>query len=68
MEDNKAPQVPAHVPLMTLERFAELSGLDQGVIYGHVRKGYLPAVKLGKYRLINVALLQAQCLAQEDWS
>ncbi|MGQ0333105.1 DNA-binding protein [Halomonas elongata] len=68
MEDNASPQVPAHVPLMTLERFAELSGLEQGVVYGHVRRGYLPAVKMGKYRLINIALLQAQCLSQEDWA
>ncbi|MBD3896590.1 DNA-binding protein [Halomonas sp. ML-15] len=68
MEENKAPQVPANVPLMTLERFSELSGLDEGVIYGHIRRGYLPSIKMGKYRLINVALLQAQCLSNEDWS
>lgn len=68
MEENKAPQVPALVPLMTLERFAQLSGLEEGVIYGHIRRGYLPSVKLGKYRLINVAMLQAQCLQGEDWS
>ncbi|TFH87145.1 DNA-binding protein [Billgrantia azerbaijanica] len=53
---------------MTLERFATLTGLDESVVYGHVRRGYLPAVKMGKYRLINVALLQTQCLQQEDWA
>lgn len=39
MEENKAPQVQANVPLMTLERFSELSGLEEGVIYGHIRRG-----------------------------
>ncbi|MGM0784631.1 MAG: helix-turn-helix domain-containing protein [Pseudomonadota bacterium] len=68
MEDTQAPQVPANVPLMTIERFAELSGLDQGVVYGHIRSGYLPAVKVGRYRMVNIALLQAQCLLQEDWA
>ncbi len=68
MEENKAPQVPAHVPLMTIERFAQLSGLEEGVIYGQIRRGYLPSLKVGKYRLINIALLQTQCLQAEDWS
>lgn len=68
MEDTQAPQVPATVPLMTIERFSELTGLDQGVIYGQIRNGHLPAVKIGRYRMVNIALLQAQCLTQEDWA
>ncbi|MFC3282850.1 DNA-binding protein [Litchfieldella rifensis] len=68
MEENQAPQVPATVPTMTIERFSQLSGLDEGVIYGHVRRGYLPTIKVGRYRLINVALLNAQCLQAEDWA
>ncbi|MBB3191395.1 helix-turn-helix domain-containing protein [Halomonas cerina] len=53
---------------MTIERFAELSGLEQGVVYGHIRNGHLPAVKVGKYRMFNIALLQRQCLHQGDWA
>ncbi|QJQ96268.1 MULTISPECIES: DNA-binding protein [Halomonadaceae] len=68
METSNAPQVPATVPTMTIERFSQLSGLDEGVIYGHIRRGYLPTIKIGRYRLINVALLNAQCLQAEDWS
>ena len=68
MEETQAPQVPAHVPLMTLERFSELSGLTVDTLYGHVRRGYLPTVKMGRYRLINLALLQTQCLQAEDWA
>ena len=68
MEQDNAPQVPPLVPTMTIERFALLSGLDEGVVIGHIRRGYLPSVKLGKYRMINIALLQAQCLQAEDWA
>lgn len=68
MEENQAPQVPAHVPLMTQERFAELSGLTVDTVYGHIRRGYIPAVKVGKYRMINLALLHTQCLQSEDWA
>ncbi|MGP5309618.1 DNA-binding protein [Vreelandella alkaliphila] len=68
METSNAPQVPATVPTMTIERFSQLSGLDEGVIQGHIRRGYLPTIKVGRYRMINVALLNAQCLSAEEWS
>lgn len=68
METSNAPQVPATVPAMTIERFSQLSGLDEGVIQGHIRRGYLPTIKIGRYRMINVALLNAQCLNAEEWS
>lgn len=68
METSIAPQVPATVPTMTIERFSQLSGLDEGVIQGHIRRGYLPTIKVGRYRMINVALLNAQCLNAEEWS
>ncbi len=68
METSNAPQVPATVPTMTIERFSQLSGLDEGVLQGHIRRGYLPTIKVGRYRMINVALLNAQCLSAEEWS
>ncbi|MBL1268134.1 DNA-binding protein [Halomonas sp. AOP13-D3-9] len=68
METSNAPQVPATVPTMTIERFSQLSGLDEGVLQGHIRRGYLPTIKVGRYRMINVALLNAQCLNAEEWS
>lgn len=68
MEEPQAPQVPANVPVMTQERFAELTGLTVDTVYGHVRRGYLPSLKMGKYRLINIALFQVQCLQSEDWA
>lgn len=68
METSNAPQVPATVPTMTIERFSQLSGLDEGVLQGHIRRGYLPTIKVGRYRMINVALLNAQCLTAEEWA
>ncbi|GAB3342342.1 MULTISPECIES: DNA-binding protein [Chromohalobacter] len=68
MEETKAPQIPPFVPVMTIERFAQMSGLEEGVIQGHIRRGYLPTIKLGRYRVINLSLLQMQCLEEGDWS
>ncbi|MCS2609653.1 DNA-binding protein [Halomonas dongshanensis] len=66
MEPSTTPLIPVTVPTMTIERFSELSGLDEGVIQGHIRRGYLPTVKMGRYRMINVALLTARCLSTEE--
>lgn len=55
------------VPVMTKERFAELVGVEVGVVRGMLDRGYLPAVKLGRHRLVNVALLQKQCLESGDF-
>lgn len=52
--------------LETVEAFADRNGLDEGVVRGWIYKGNLPTVKVGKRRLINVALLR-QSLLEEDW-
>jgi hypothetical protein len=53
-------------PMCTKERFAELTGLEVGVVRGLIEKGHLPSVKVGKYRLINMALLSDELL-KEVW-
>lgn len=58
------------VPVMTKERFAELVGVEVGVVRGMLDRGYLPAMKIGRHRLVNVAALCRECLAEEagtDW-
>lgn len=60
-----APTPNAVSPLVTRERFAEMCGLPVGVVVGWCNKGLVPCVSIGKYSLINVALLQNRCLAQE---
>lgn len=52
-------------PVVSRERFAEMTGLPVGVIIGFVNKGYLPTVHIGKYSLINVELLRKRCLDLE---
>ena len=46
--------------LMTLEKFAEAVGLPPGVVLGHLNRGMLPTVTLGRRRLINVIALQRE--------
>jgi hypothetical protein len=55
----------ASSPLVTRERFAEMVGLPLGVITGWCNKGLVPCVSVGKYSLINVALLGSRCVAKE---
>lgn len=54
-----------HLPLMTREKFAQLLGVPSGVVIGWCDRGYLPMLKIGKYSLVNLALLQKQCLDRE---
>lgn len=68
METSNAPQVPATVPVMTIERFAELTGLTPDTIRGQLQQGNLPIAKVGRRRLVNVALLTAECMNGEDWA
>jgi len=54
------------VPVMTKERFAELVGVEVGVVRGMLDRSYLPSIKIGRHRFINVAALQARCLAENS--
>lgn len=57
------PFLPVFFPVMTKEKFAEHSGLAEGVIQGMIEKGHLPSIKIGRYRLVNVARLAKDCAA-----
>lgn len=52
-------------PVVSRERFAELTGLPIGVIIGFANRGYLPTISIGKYSLINLELLRKRCLDLE---
>lgn len=49
------------VPVMTQERFADLVGIDLGVLQNWVNRGYLPTIKIGRHRLINLVVLAREC-------
>jgi hypothetical protein len=52
-------------PLISRERFADLTGLPLGVVVGFINKGYLPTYSIGKYSLVNIELLRKRCLETE---
>lgn len=54
-------------PVMTQERFAQLSGLTEGQVRGQIEKGHLPSLKVGRVRLVNVAALSQDALNKESW-
>jgi hypothetical protein len=60
--DVKLVQSP-QVPVMHPDKFAELIGLSSGVVGGWIDQGYVPTVKIGKYRLINIAAMAFDCRA-----
>ncbi|PXX98717.1 DNA-binding protein [Halomonas sp. LBP4] len=53
---------------MTIERFAELTGLPPDTVRGQLQQGNLPLIKVGRRRLVNVAMLTAECMNAEDWA
>ena len=54
------------VPVMAADRFAELVGVSSEVVRGWIDKGYLPTMKIGRYRLVNLAALQREALQGGD--
>lgn len=54
--------VVSPVPVMAADRFAELVGVSSEVVRGWIDKGYLPTMKIGRYRLVNLAALQREAL------
>ncbi|EPC02368.1 hypothetical protein L861_15135 [Litchfieldella anticariensis FP35 = DSM 16096] len=51
---------------MTIERFSELTGLSPDTIRGQLQQGNLPLYKVGRRRMVNVALLTTECLNGEE--
>lgn len=49
-------------PVWTQEKYVEKTGLVEGVVRGHVDKKLVPTIKIGRHRMINMALLTKQCL------
>lgn len=48
-----------YIPLMTVSEFASCVGVSEGVVTGWVKRDYIPTVKMGRHRLVNVALLNS---------
>lgn len=52
------------LPVMSRKRFAELIGVTEDTVGGWINRRYLPVIKIGKYSLVNVALLYQRALQQ----
>ncbi|NOR71640.1 MAG: hypothetical protein GQ532_18460 [Methylomarinum sp.] len=49
-----------NVPVIHQDKFAAAVGLSSGVIGGWVDNGYIPTLKIGKYRMINLVQFTKQ--------
>ncbi|WP_293932753.1 hypothetical protein [Iodobacter sp.] len=52
-------------PLVTRQRFSELCGVTLDTVNKWVDRGYLPVVAMGRWSLVNIALINARCLEKE---
>lgn len=57
----KHPEFP---PLMAWAHFADWVRVEHGVFQAWMDRGYIPTVKVGKHRLVNVVLLVDQLREQ----
>ena len=46
--------VAVTIPEMTMEQYAQAVGVSKHTVEKWVERGYLPSLKLGKYRMVNV--------------
>lgn len=61
---SKVAQLPP-VPVMHRESFAAAVGVSVDVVTGWINRGYIPTFEVGKYRLVNLALLNKLALDKE---
>ena len=64
--DNATNLAAIPVPIMTRELFSTFTGLTSDTIRGMIENGHIPSVKVGRHRMINIALLTDEML-QEAW-
>jgi hypothetical protein len=58
---------PLNLPVISRLRFAEMIGVSEGVVQGWIAKGYIPTYTVGKYTLVNLALLNRMALDRAPW-
>ncbi|MDT4826214.1 hypothetical protein FQZ97_595190 [compost metagenome] len=69
VEELKPEQFVNCPPLMPWRQFAIWIRMeeDQDRVRGWIDKGYLPTVRIGRHRMVNVALVVKNLLEQEDY-
>lgn len=57
--------VQVQIPEMTIEKYAELVGVTTATVRNWCNRGYLPTVKTGKRRMINLAARAVECVKED---
>lgn len=52
-------------PVVTKKLFSQLTGLSEETIRGMINRGHLPTVRIGRHRMVNVALITKEALEAE---
>lgn len=60
MNQTNTPSITLHSPIMTMDKFAEESGLREGQIRSQLSRGNLPTYRVGRLVLVNNAMLLAE--------
>ncbi|NVD34711.1 DNA-binding protein [Marinobacter lutaoensis] len=52
-------------PMMEWREFADWVRVDQGAVEGWIRRAYLPTIKIGRHRMVNILVLLQQLDGEE---
>ena len=52
-------------PMMEWREFADWVRVDQGAVEGWIRRSYLPTIKIGRHRMVNILVLLQQLDGEE---
>lgn len=63
MQSSTTVQLKLDSPLMCKKEFAQKLQLSEETVRGLIQTKQLPTKKVGRYRLINMAALTAECLS-----
>ena len=55
------------IPEMTMEQYARCVVVTTGTVEKWVERGYLPSLKLGKYRMVNVIQRINDCANDSEY-
>lgn len=68
LEELQAKTFSCAPPIMPWRAFAAWIGMEeeQGIVQAWIQRGMIPSVRIGKHRMVNVALLTKELLEKEE--
>jgi len=55
-------QIVITTPVMTREKFAEVSGMREPAVRGQMERDHIPTKKIGKLAMVNLVKLTQMCM------